>query len=84
MSTTPKDTARETANQGSQKAGTAPVGRSANPARPSKFAGLNLRQRSSEQSAAEPEPVPPSYASPDRDREQQATHLGPCGARSST
>lgn len=66
-------TAHSTANETSQKVGTAAVAKASNPARPSKFAGLNLRQRSTEQPAEEAEPVPLSRTSPDQDRERQAT-----------
>ena len=82
MSTTPntagKDDLNESRNTVTPKA--------TNPARPSKFAGLNLRQRSSEpssdQPAGEAEPVQPLQA-PTREREQHtaSTEGGPAQAQ---
>lgn len=71
MSTTSKETANEPAKAVRTTLGAA-VPKPSNPARPSKFAGLNLRQRSSEPPPTESERVPAPLALPEEHSQPDA------------
>lgn len=74
MSTTPTVAGKEQINEPRSAAAPKP----GNPARPSKFAGLNLRQRSSEQPAAESESTPAlQSAAQERAQSHASIEAGP-------
>lgn len=80
MSATPNDAATDVAsasdatNDSSQKVRTTAATKAPNPARPSKFAGLNLRQRSSEQPAIESAELTPAPKTSPEEHDHAAHH----------